>query len=277
MPNTEVQPKPSATPIRDKIHEIIFEAETPGGKAFDLVLITTIVLSVAAVMLDSIASVRLRIGPYLYIAEWVFTLMFTVEYLLRLICVRHPLRYATSFFGLVDLMAILPTYVSLVLPGGQSLLVIRAFRLLRVFRVLKLASYIGEANLLHTALRASGPKITVFLVGVASVVITMGTLMYLIEGEANGFVSIPTGIYWAVVTLTTVGFGDITPKTILGQALSCVLMIVGYAIIAVPTGIVSVELAKATKDTAHTKSCPGCGREGHDGDAACCKYCGSRL
>ncbi len=265
------------TGVRASLHEIIFESDTPAGKAFDVTLLWAIVLSVLAVMLESVGPLRVRYGEAIRIAEWAFTVLFTLEYVLRLIAVKHPLRYARSFFGLVDLLAILPSYVSLLLPGAQSLLVIRVLRLLRVFRVLKLVSFLGQAEVLLTALRASWPKITVFLGAVLSTVVIMGSVMYMVEGEANGFDSIPRGMYWAIVTMTTVGFGDITPKTVPGQFIASVLMIMGYGVLAVPTGIVSVELAAATRHSINPEACPGCGAEGHDVDAVHCKYCGTRI
>ena len=264
--------------FRHRLHEIIFEADTPAGKLFDVVLLWAIVLSVVTVLLESVAPLRERHGEALRALEWFFTALFTVEYALRLVSVLKPLRYARSFFGLVDLLALLPTYLSLLLPGAQSLLVVRVLRLLRVFRVLKLASFLGQAEILLTALRASRQKITVFLCGVLSTVVIMGSVMYLVEGEKNGFDSIPRGMYWAVVTMTTVGFGDITPKTVIGQFLASLLMIAGYGILAVPTGIVSVELAAAARRGAiDTQACPGCGAYGHDADAKHCKHCGTAL
>jgi voltage-gated potassium channel len=264
--------------FRHRLHEIIFEADTPAGKLFDVILLWAIILSVATVLLESVPPLRERYGEALRAIEWFFTALFTVEYVLRLVSVLKPLRYARSFFGLVDLLALLPTYLSLLLPGAQSLLVVRVLRLLRVFRVLKLASFLGQAEILLTALRNSREKITVFLCGVLSTVVIMGAVMYLVEGEQNGFDSIPRGMYWAVVTMTTVGFGDITPKTVIGQFFASLLMIAGYGILAVPTGIVSVELAAAARK-AHvdTQACPGCGTYGHDADAKHCKYCGTAL
>ncbi|HET9714030.1 MAG TPA: ion transporter, partial [Pyrinomonadaceae bacterium] len=210
--------------------------------------------------------------------EWVFTLLFTVEYGLRLLSVRHPMRYATSFFGVVDLLAIVPTYLSMFVPGSQYLLVIRILRLLRVFRLLKLSEYVVEADILRHALRASRRKISVFISAVVLLVVIIGALMYVIEGEANGFTSIPRSIYWAIVTMTTVGYGDLSPRTSLGQMAASIVMIIGYGIIAVPTGIVSVELAQAVRDKKVTgQSCPSCAAEGHDADAICCKYCGAQL
>jgi len=262
---------------RARLHEIIFEAETPAGRRFDLALIWLILLSVATVILESVRPVREQYGDTLYALEWLFTLLFTFEYLLRLLSVRRPLRYATSFFGVVDLLAVIPTYLSLFVPGSQYLLVIRILRLLRVFRLLKLSEYVAEADTLRRALRASRRKISVFLSAVVLLVIIIGALMYVVEGEEHGFTSIPVSIYWAVVTLTTVGYGDLSPRTPLGQMLASVVMIIGYGIIAVPTGIVSVELAQAARQNVTTQSCPSCGAEGHDPDAICCKYCGANL
>lgn len=262
---------------RSQLHEVIFEADTPPGKLFDVVLIWSIVLSVVVVLLDSVAEIRADYGGLLYIAEWGFTLLFTVEYVLRLLSVRKPLSYATSFFGLVDLLAILPTYVSLLVPGSQYLLTIRILRLLRIFRVFKLAAYLNEARVIIAALRASRHKISVFLFAVLVIVVIIGSMIYVVEGEQNGFVDIPTGIYWSIVTLTTVGYGDLSPQTGLGKALASIVMIAGYAIIAVPTGIVTVELAQAARDQVSTQACPSCGLEGHDRDARYCKYCSAEL
>ena len=261
---------------RARLHEVIFEADTPAGRAFDIGLLFAILVSVVAVMLESVAGIRRQYGDELRAVEWALTAAFTIEYVLRLVAVDHPWRYARSFFGLVDLLAIVPTYLGLVVPEAHSLMVIRAIRLLRVFRVLKLGRFLGEAQLLATALRASRRKITVFLGGIVTVVVIVGALMYLIEGEANGFTSIPTSMYWAVVTMTTVGYGDIAPRTTLGQFLAALLMILGYGIIAVPTGIVTVELAQAGRAVSR-QACPACGVDGHDPDAAHCKYCGAHL
>ena len=263
--------------VRRRLHEVIFEADTPAGKLFDVLLIVCIMVSVILVMLDSVSSVRNSWGKVLYLSEWFFTLLFTIEYFLRLISVGRPVLYATSFFGIVDLLAILPTYFSMFLPGSQYLLVIRVLRVLRIFRVFKLVQYLSEAMLLMQALRASRRKITVFLFVVFTLVIIFGSLMYLIEDPANGFTSIPRSIYWAIVTLTTVGYGDISPKTNIGQALAAIIMIIGYAIIAVPTGIVTVELSHAFKKKFSTQACPDCSAEGHDSDAKHCKYCGTKL
>jgi voltage-gated potassium channel len=262
---------------RERLHEIIFEAETPAGKAFDVALLACIVASVVTVLLDSVASIRAEHGPVLRALEWGFTILFTVEYVLRLACVGRPLSYATSFFGIVDLLAIVPTYLSVFFAGAQSLLVIRALRLLRIFRVMKLAHFVGEASMLRAALQASVRKIVVFLGTVATIVLIVGSLMYLVEGEASGFTSIPQGMYWAIVTLTTVGYGDIAPQTVVGKVLASVVMILGYGIIAVPTGIVTVELAQARRGPVSTEACRSCGAGGHDPDADFCKYCGTPL
>lgn len=262
---------------RHKLHEIIFEADTPAGKGFDLALIASILLSVLVVLLDSIPHIHERFHSALLFAEWSFTLLFSLELALRLACVRRPLRYVFSFFGLVDILAVLPTYLSLLVPGTHYLLVIRVLRLLRIFRVLKLVPYVGEAQALLAALRASRRKILVFLSAVLTLVVIFGALMYVIEGEANGFTSIPTSIYWAVVTLTTVGYGDISPKTALGQGVAALIMILGYAILAVPTGIVTVEMARIPQGGLSTQACPVCGAEGHDADAVYCKKCGGKL
>jgi voltage-gated potassium channel len=259
------------------LREIIFEADTRAGKLFDVILIAAILLSVLAVMLDSVASVRYNYGRILYAIEWMFTLLFSIEYILRLLCVGRPIQYATSFFGIVDLLAILPTYLSLFIPGSQYLLVIRILRVLRIFRVFKLVQYLSEAKLLLQALRESRQKITVFLCAVLALVVIFGSLMYLIEGSKNGFTSIPRSIYWTIVTLTTVGYGDISPKTNLGQTIASIIMILGYGIIAVPTGIVTVELTRAHKNKITTQACPECSAEGHDPDAKYCKFCSAGL
>ena len=275
-PATEA-PSPEISPFRSRLHEIIFEADTPAGKAFDVALLCAILLSVLTVLLESVATYRAAYGPWLRTVEWGFTALFTLEYALRLYSVHRPARYARSFFGVVDLAAIIPTYLSLVITGAQSLIVIRALRLLRVFRVLKLAYYLGEANFLLAALKAGRAKITVFLGTLLTVVLIVAALMYLIEGEENGFTSVPTSIYWAIVTMTTVGYGDIAPRTVVGQALAAVLMILGYAIIAVPTGIISAELTRRAPRPVSTQACPSCSREGHDEDAVHCKFCGVKL
>lgn len=266
--------------LRERLRVIIFGADTPAGKWFDVILLVTIVVSIGVVLLESVRGVRDRHGDLLLTLEWCFTALFTVEYLLRLWTVHRPARYARSFFGVVDLLAILPTYVSLLVPGSQSLIVIRAIRLLRVFRVFKLARYVGEGELLWQAMRASRQKITVFLVGVVSIVVIVGAVMYLIEGTESGFTSIPTSIYWAVVTMTTVGYGDIAPQTVPGKFIASCVMVIGYGIIAVPTGIVTAELHEAAmraRREVSTKACPACGQSGHAPDSKFCKDCGSSL
>jgi voltage-gated potassium channel len=263
---------------RARLHEIIFESDTQAGRMFDFLLLGCILLSILVVMLESVASIRLRYREQLVAMEWAFTLLFTLEYVLRLVSVRRPRQYAVSFFGMVDLLAILPTYLSLLVPGTQYLLVVRILRLLRVFRILKLSEYLVQADVLISALRASRYKISVFLLTVVTLVIIVGSLIYVVEGEANGFTDIPTSIYWAVVTLTTVGYGDLSPKTGLGKFIASVVMLLGYGIIAVPTGIVTLELQRAGRPaTVSGQTCPNCGKEGHDADAVYCKRCGAQL
>ena len=265
-------------PWRSKIHEIIFEADTRLGKSFDILLIISILASVLIVMLDSVESINADYGEFLYKAEWIFTILFSIEYILRLISVGKPLKYATSFFGIIDLLAVLPTYLSIIFPGSQYFMVIRILRVLRIFRVLKLVQYLKEIQVLLRALKASGRKITVFLFAVLNLVVLSGALMYAIEGESNGFSSIPRSIYWAIVTMTTVGYGDISPGTPLGQFIAAMIMILGFGIIAVPTGLVSAELFRSNTGTqVSTQACPECSADGHDTDAVHCKYCGAKL
>lgn len=262
---------------RAQVHEVIFEAETPAGKTFDVLLIVAIIISVVVVMAESVTSIQARYGPQLRAAEWVITILFTLEYILRLVCVKRPWAYATSFYGIVDLLAILPTYVSVIFPGSQALAVVRALRLVRVFRVLKLAQYVHETATLMRALRASWRKIAVFLFVVLTLVIIVGAAMYMIEGEDAGFTSIPASVYWAIVTMTTVGYGDIAPQTPVGQMLASFVMIIGYGIIAVPTGIVTTELVRGSAASVSTQACRHCSAEGHDTDASYCKFCGELL
>jgi voltage-gated potassium channel len=261
---------------RDRLEQIVFEVDTPAGRAFDIVLLVLILLSVTTVLLESVPALRRDYAEELRLAEWAFTALFTVEYILRIICTRRPLRYAFSPLGIIDLLAVIPAYLSLILAGAQSLAVIRALRLLRAFRILKLTHYVGEARTLSRALRASRRKITVFLMTVVIIVVIVGALMHLIEGEERGFTSIPVSMYWAIVTLTTVGYGDLAPATVPGRLLASLLMILGYGIIAVPTGIVSAELVRAGFPAA-AGVCPECGADIHDNDARHCKFCGSRL
>lgn len=262
---------------RHRLHEIIFEADTKLGKLFDVLLILAIISSVLVVMADSVKNINIKYGDILYVIEWVFTILFSIEYILRLISVKKPLRYCLSLLGIIDLLAILPTYISLFFPGSQYLIVIRVLRVLRIFRVFKLAYYLGEASALVEALKSSRRKIIVFITTIITLVIIFGSLMYLVEGEKNGFTSIPKSIYWAIVTLTTVGYGDISPKTGLGQMLASMIMILGYGIIAVPTGIVTAELSFGKNGRITTQACPECMREGHDRDAVFCKYCSAQL
>ena len=263
--------------LRDRIRIVIFEADTPAGKAFDVALIVTIISSVLAVMLDSVAWVHSRYGHILYYVEWAFTVVFTIEYVVRLWCIRHAWLYARSFYGIIDLLGILPTYLSLFLADSQYMLVIRILRVLRVFRVLRMVRYVGEAEMLMQALVASRRKITVFITTVITLVVVFGSMMYLIEGEDHGFTSIPKSVYWAVITLTTVGYGDLAPQTPLGQALATVIMIFGYGIIAIPTGIVTLELSEASRRRANTRVCSDCSAEGHSAEATYCWRCGAHL
>ena len=268
---------PSPTPWREKLHEVIFEADTPAGKNFDIALLIAIGLSVAAVSMESVPHLRATYGPWLRGVEWAVTAGFTVEYVLRLLAVRKPMRYALSFFGLVDLLSLLPTYLSIFIAGSHTLTVIRALRLLRIFRILKLAHFVLEAQILSRAIRASGRKITIFIGVVLSVVLIVGSIMYMVEGAESGFTSIPQSIYWAIVTMTTVGYGDIAPQTTLGKFIASVVMLLGYGVLAVPTGIVSSEIVSATKRGINEICCKFCSLEGHDIDAAFCKRCGGRL
>ena len=264
-------------PLRERVHDIVFQHDSPAERAFDVVVIVCIIASVLVVMLDSVGSVAARYGRWLHLAEWTFTILFTIEYVLRLWTSRNRRAYAFSFYGIIDLLAILPTYLMVVFPAGRFLIVLRVLRVLRVFRVLKLAHYVQEASVLSAALRASRHKITVFVSTVVTVVVVVGSLMYLIEGPASGFTSIPQGIYWAIVTLTTVGYGDIAPESTLGKVLASALMILGYGVIAVPTGIVTLELDRAARERRDERVCAGCGVTRHDPDARYCRYCGTGL
>ena len=262
--------------FREKWHEIIFGHHTREGKAFDVILLWAILLSVLAVLLESVKDIREEYGQVLTILEWTFTILFSIEYILRIIISKKPLNYIFSFFGIVDLLSTIPTYLALFFVGPQYLAAIRIFRLLRVFRVLKLTRYMGESRSLGQALIASRAKIIIFMGVILSVVVLIGTVMYIVEGQypGSGFTSIPRSIYWAIVTITTVGYGDIAPQTAFGQFLSAVLMILGYAIIAVPTGIVTSEMAK---QSSNKKECDRCGNDNNDGDARFCKQCGEKL
>lgn len=261
---------------RERLHGIIFLADTRAGRSFDIVLIAVIIASVAVVLAESSAATANLVGA-LRAAEWVFTGVFLIEYLLRLLAVREPRRYVVSFFGIIDLLAVLPAFVALVLPGTHYLAVLRLLRVLRVFRVLKLVPYVTEAAVIVGALRASRRKITVFLFSVLIIAVILGSLIYVIEGGANGFTSIPQSMYWAIVTLTTVGYGDVTPRTGLGQSIAAVIMILGYGIIAVPTGLVTAEVVTESLHARTRRRCAACGRTGHERDAAFCRHCAAPL
>lgn len=267
----------NSTPLRERWRHIIFGTDTRPGQLFDEALLVLILLSVVAVMLDSVASINARYGDWLRIAEWSFTLLFTLEYAIRLWVSERPARYARSFFGIVDLLAILPTYISLFLPGTQYLLTLRALRILRLFRILKLVAFMNEANFLWRALFQARRKIGIFLFSVLIVMLTFGSLMYVIEGPAHGFTSIPRSIYWAIVTVTTVGYGDISPGTPLGQAIASLAMITGYSIIAVPTGIVTAEISQAMVRRRFERECAQCHLHEHEEDARYCRRCGDAL
>ncbi len=261
---------------REKLYEIIFEADTPAGKFFDVALLIVILISVALVMLESVPNIRMNFRPTLRIIEWIITGIFTVEYLLRVIIVRKPLRYIFSFYGIIDFLSVIPTYIGLFIVGSHHLVVIRILRLLRIFRILKLTRYTQAGRTLARALWASREKISVFIFFVIVLVVVIGTIMYIIEGEAHGFTSIPRGIYWAIVTLTTVGYGDISPETPIGQLMASIVMIMGYAIIAVPTGIVTAEIINPSHKE-NTQVCPNCLHDKHDDDAKFCKKCGAKM
>ena len=263
---------------RSRLHEVIFESNTTAGKVFDIGLLISILASIAIVMLDSISSLHVRYEKEFFILEWAFTILFTIEYILRLICIKKPSRYVFSFLGLVDLLSILPMYLSIFLAGAQSLLVFRALRLLRIFRIFKLTHFLSEMSFLREAIKSAAKKISIFMLAVLAIVIILGSVMYIVETDENGFTSIPESIYWAIVTITTVGYGDIAPVTPTGKFIASVIMLLGYGIIAVPTGIITTEIALTTRSQKRgTESCPGCGKEGHDENAVYCKFCGEKL
>jgi voltage-gated potassium channel len=263
---------------RTTLHEVIYEADTPMGKLFDVLLLIFIVLSVFLVALESVPSIDEVYKDWFHWAEWVITILFSIEYLLRIIAVRNPFRYIFSFYGIIDLLSTLPKYIAIIFTGTQSLIALRALRLLRVFRILKLTRYIGESNSLMRALRASKAKILVFMFGVLIICVIFGTVMYLVESDVSGFTSIPRSIYWCIVTLTTVGYGDIAPVTNLGQFIAALIMIMGYGIIAVPTGIVTAEFTSSRKTTdSNTQVCPRCLEDNHKDQANFCHQCGSLL
>ena len=261
-----------------QLHEVIYESETRAGKMFDVALLACILISIIVVMLDSVDTLHDKYGSAFYIIEWIFTGIFTLEYILRLICIRYPFKYVFSSLGIIDLLAILPSYLTLVGIGSQSLLVLRALRLLRIFRIFRLVHFLSEMRFLSVALKNSMRKISIFILFVLTSVVILGSVIYLVEGQTNGFTSIPQSVYWAIVTITTVGYGDIAPVTPLGKFIASFIMLLGYGIIAVPTGIVTTEMALAVKSRQQGASaCPSCGREGHDHDAKFCKYCGGEL
>jgi voltage-gated potassium channel len=263
---------------RSRLHEVIFESNTNAGKAFDITLLLCILASIAIVMFDSIDAWHERYGDIFYIIEWSFTILFTIEYILRLISVKQPLLYAFSFLGLIDLLSIVPMYLSLFFAGTQSLLVLRALRLLRIFRIFKLTHFLTEMNFLGAAIRSSMKKISIFMLVVFALVVILGSIMYLVEKEENGFTSIPDSIYWAIVTITTVGYGDIAPVTATGKFIASIIMLIGYGIIAVPTGIITSEMVNRGRERqSKHQACPGCGREGHEANATYCKFCGEKL
>ncbi|MGP7733082.1 ion transporter [Oceanimonas smirnovii] len=262
---------------KDVLYTVIFGTETPAGRRFDLALILAILLSMVVLLLDSIGSIRAQYGPVLYWLEWAFTLLFTLEFVLRVYCAQSRLGYLRSFYGIIDLLAVLPTYLAIFMPGASFLLMVRLLRVLRVFRVLKLIRYMDEANTLMRSLYQSRRKILVFFSSLFILVTLFGSLLYVVEGPENGFTSIPTGIYWAIVTITTVGFGDITPQTWLGRGIAAVTMLMGYAIIAVPTGIITAELGREMRKEYSRRHCPQCDRSGHERDAKFCNHCGAEL
>ena len=271
--NSKVKNKPS---LKHRLHEIIYEADTRGGKLFDVILLIAILASILFVMLESVQSIDEKYGSFLDVAEWVITILFSLEYVLRIVTVKKPWKYIFSFYGIIDLLSTIPKYVSLILIDSHNLAVLRALRLLRIFRILKITRYIGASNRLLLALRSSRAKIAVFLLFVLILCIILGTIMYMIEGAENGFTSIPRSVYWAIVTLTTVGYGDIAPVTALGQLIASAIMILGYAIIAIPTGIVGSEMMNANIHT-NTQSCPNCMRDSHQDGAIFCYHCGDKL
>ena len=267
--------KATSSTMKERIHEVIFEADTASGKYFDIALLFSIVVSVLAVSLESVEAIDKVYHSQLVMIEWFFTILFSIEYILRLYSTEHSVKYSTSFFGIVDLLAILPTYISIFVPGAQSLLVIRGLRLLRIFRVFKLSRYLGEANLLSEAIIQSRTRIVVFLSTITVLSFITGAGMYLVEGPKHGFTSIPQSVYWAITTLTSTGYGDTVPITPIGKLLAVFIMIMGYSLIIVPTGIISTEMMKLGDIS--TQACKNCSKEGHDFNAKFCKHCGSEL
>ena len=265
--------------FRQKVHEIIFEADTVNGKLFDIILLVAIILSIIGVMLESVEEIDKKYHELIIAFEWGFTILFTIEYFFRIYAVNRPFKYIFSFMGIVDLLAIIPTYLIFIFPAAHSLSVIRAIRLIRIFRIFKLSRYLRGAHTMQIALRSSRPKIIVFLLSIMLLVIILGTLMYIVESSSstNGFENIPDSIYWAIITLTTVGYGDIVPMTIFGKIVASFIMILGYGIIAVPTGIVTAEFSRKRKEKVNTQVCPDCTAEGHEMEAKFCNKCGAEL
>jgi voltage-gated potassium channel len=265
-------------PWQARLHEVIYESETKAGRTFDIILLICILASIIVVMLDSVQTLKARFGRVFYVLEWFFTIVFTIEYILRLICIKRPQKYVFSVLGVIDLLAIIPSYLSIVISGAQSLLVLRALRLLRIFRIFRLVHFLSEMQFLSHAVKNSLRKISIFILVVLTTVVILGSIIYLVEGEEHGFTSIPQSVYWAIVTITTVGYGDIAPATPLGQLIASFIMLLGYGIIAVPTGIITTEMAIAARSKRQSnEACPSCAREGHDEDAKFCKFCGHQL
>jgi len=278
MPDTPSAASAAPANWRFRLHEVIYESNTRAGKAFDVGLLIAIFTSIMVVMLDSVRSIHAKYGDILFWAEWGYSILFTIEYILRLISIRKPLKYLISPLGIIDLLALIPSYLSIFFMGAQSLLAFRALRLLRVFRIFKLSRFLTEIDFLTVALKGSLRKISIFLLTVLTLAIILGSVMYLVEKRENGFASIPESVYWAIVTITTVGYGDVSPVTPAGKFVASLVMLIGYAIIAVPTGILTHDLAMAGRRMKELpESCPNCGREGHDEDARFCKFCGSDL
>lgn len=271
--------KPGHSKWKSKLHEVIYEADTPAGKLFDVLLLITILASILLVMLESVPSINNKYYHFFNISEWVITILFSIEYILRIVSIKKPKHYILSYYGLIDLLSTIPKYLSLIFGGAHALVVLRALRLLRIFRVLKITRYLGESNKLLFALKASKPKITVFVFAVVILCLILGSIMYIVEADADsGFISIPRSVYWTIVTLTTVGYGDIAPVTTIGQIIASIVMILGYGIIAVPTGIVSAEYTAQFKKTpTNTRTCESCGTEKHNDDAKFCHNCGDKF
>ncbi len=274
-------PTPSSRAWQQRLFRVVYESDTPAGKAFDIGLLVAIVSSIIVVMLDSIERYHMRHGSLFFQLEWGFTILFSIEFILRLICVRKPLQYVLSPLGIIDMLAIVPSFLSILYSGAQTLLAFRALRLLRIFRIFKLTRFLTEAQYLTAALRASLRKISIFMLTVITLVLILGSIMYLVERRENGFTSIPESIYWAIVTITTVGYGDISPATALGKFVASIMMLIGYGIIAVPTGIITTEINRAVQDqlrqSGRGRECGRCHRSGMDRDAWFCKYCGAEL